>query len=135
MLFKYGTVPTSYMCQRNSLKMSSVPHEKKSLSSSAVAFHPRCVIYLSAELKTRRYNRDYAEEALKAFNQRPRLSDTQDRVQISDGDLVVSLLFLRYIHRNRKREARLLGSLFRHGFGAGISAADDKSEPVFRAFK
>lgn len=53
-----------------------MPCEKKWHSFSALTFNAQRVIYLSTELKTLNYNRDYAEEALKAFNQRPTLSDT-----------------------------------------------------------
>lgn len=45
--------------------------DKTQFSSSAVVCSPQRVIYLSLELKTRSYNRDYGEEALKAFSQRP----------------------------------------------------------------
>lgn len=64
--------------------------KKTQCSSSVVAFHPQSVIYLSLELKTCHYDGDYSEEALKALNQRPMLSDYPVCVQISDGDLCQS---------------------------------------------
>lgn len=61
--------------------------KKTQRSSTVVAFYPQCVIYLSLELKTCRYDEDYSEEALKVLNQRPVLSDSPACFHISDGDL------------------------------------------------
>ncbi|KAG7328796.1 hypothetical protein KOW79_006970 [Hemibagrus wyckioides] len=99
-------------------------------------FQSSRVIYLSAERKTQSCARDYAEEPLKTFNQRPTLSDAELAIT-SQTEICVSLpaTLLRYVHTNRKREARIPGSGSSRELGAGISGADDKHRPLFQAFK
>lgn len=99
-------------------------------------FQSSRVIYLSAERKTQSCAGDYAEEPLKTFSQRPTLSDAELAIT-SQMEICVSLpaTLFRYLHTNRKREARIPGSGSSRELGAGIIGADDKHRPLFQAFK
>ncbi|GAA6068380.1 uncharacterized, partial [Tachysurus ichikawai] len=88
------------------------------------------------ESKTQSYDRDYAEEALKTFNQKSALSDTRAGDHISDGDLCQSSRDVPLL-RSQETEKGSTDPRIRlsHELGAGIRAADDKHQPLFKAFK